>query len=272
MPRKVAIPVLGVAALLVVVMLLRRRGSQGATAATPGEPGGFTGAIGGGGYTTPSLGEIITSTPVNPWQNARERLEFEKEQFDYNITQRKESERQREFEIRFEEERSTLDKFLELLPFQFETQRQREASLAAGYQADTARAGAEAEFFRTAEAAQKVITRHTETKKKVECPPGMHLVVTPESGATCQPLGGGGFNPATIIRGVGNFLEGFIGGAVGVAPSLGAGAAQYGAAQIGIIPGGTSSRARPGTPGINPEPRDAYPYAGSTIPQYGGLA
>lgn len=270
MPRKVAIPVLAVAAIVVVYFLVFRRKTGGG--AIPrmepeeGGGGGFFGGGGGGG--SPSLGQIVSAPPMNPWEEAMERLGFEREQFQYNIEQRRESERQKEFDIAFEEKRSTLDKFLELLPFQFETQREREAAEQAGFRAEQSRAGAEAAFFRTEEAAQNVIERSVRSKKKVECPKGEHLVVTPE-GTRCQPLGGGGFNLKTVFSGIGNIAEGLFTGAAAAAPGIGYGAARYGAAQAGIF--GASSRRGKQTEDTR-DTREPYQFTGDPSQLYGGLA
>ena len=96
--------------------------------------------------------------------------------------------------------------------------------------------GLEQEQFRTAQAAQEVVTRSVKGKKKVECPKGMHLVVLPDGSAACQEKGGGGFNIKTIFSGIGDIAEGLFSGAAAAAPGIGYGAAQYGAVQAGLAP------------------------------------
>lgn len=279
MPRKVAIPVLGISVVVVAYVLLRRGSGAGNIPRAQPESGGDTGAIGGGGGGGGGFPSVTNAPPTNPVQEALDRLLFEREQFGYNIEQRKESERQREFEIGFEEQRSTLDKFLELLPFQLETQKQAEEARQAGYQAEEARGGYLEALFGRQAAEEAVIERSVKGKKKVECPPGMHLVVTPEGGAVCQPLGGGGFNFKTIFAGAGNALEAVTKGVTdvitgagrGAARGVEAGAEQYARTYVGGI---GSKRPAVGTPGISPKPLDAIPYqfSGSTEPSYPGLA
>lgn len=272
MPRKVAIPVLGVAVIAVVYVVIRGRSQGGSVPRMGTEDGGNTGVIGGGGGGG-YIGGVEQTAPVNPIQEALDRLFFEREQFGYNIEQRKEGERQKEFEIAYEEKRSTLDKFLELLPFQLETQKSFEEAQQAGYQTERARAGYFEEAFETARAGEEVVQRSIAGKKKVECPVGMHFVVTADGGGACQPLGGGGFNLKTIFSGIGNIAEGIFKGAANAAPGVGAGALQGLAGQYIPGLGQKKPKAPLATPGINPEPFDATPYrfSGSTELSYPGL-
>lgn len=278
MPRKVAIPVLGVALVAVVYVVIRSRSQGGAIPRAQPEQGGNTGAIGGGGGG--SVGGVYDAAPVNPIQQRLDQLYLERENFAYNVQQRQEDERQANYEIQHQEQQSTLDAFLSVLPNQIETQKSREAANQAGYQADVARAGYAEEAFNTARAGEEVVQRSIAGKSKVECPVGMHFVVNAEGGGQCQPLGGGGFSFKTLFSGIGNIAEGLLSGAASAAPGIGAGAAQVAARQAGLIPG--IRRPSASTPPINPRTNggtDAsfealhspFSFTGSTSPQYPGI-
>jgi hypothetical protein len=122
--------------------------------------------------------------------------------------------------------------------------------------------GYEQEAFKTAQAAQEVVTRSVEGKKKVECPVGMHLVVGADGIPQCQQKGGGGFNLSTVFGGIGQIAQGLFSGAAAAAPGIGYGAANaaatYGLGQAGLNPS-MPKRANQGfTPPIAPQ---GAPYA-----------
>jgi len=124
------------------------------------------------------------------------------------------------------------------------------------------RLGYEQEAYRTAQAGQEVLGRSIKGKKKVECPKGQHLVVLADGSAACQEKGGGGFSFKTVFSGIGDIAEGLFGGAAAAAPGIGYAAAQYGAAQAGIVPG-VQRRSR----GRSQAPAPSYhpPFAPSPV-------
>jgi hypothetical protein len=135
--------------------------------------------------------------------------------------------------------------------------------------------GYEQEAYRTAQAAQEVVTRSVQGKKKVECPKGQHLVVGADGTPMCQDKGGGGFNLSTVFGGIGQIANGLFSGAAAAAPGIGYGAAQaaagYGLGQAGIPvygsnnpqyapPQQTQRRTAPGfTPPFMPQQPGASP-------------
>jgi len=127
--------------------------------------------------------------------------------------------------------------------------------------------GYEQEAYRTAQAAQEVVTRSVKGKSKVECPKGMHLVVGADGTPACQEKGGGGFSLKTVFEGIGNIAEGLFTGAAAAAPGIGYGAANaaasYGLSQAGIPnPSGyNQTQARSTLPG-SPSPYYTPPIAG----------
>lgn len=222
--------VLGViAAGVAVVVFVRSRGGAGEPAfaapeAAP-EGGGFSGG-GGGGFAIPA-----PSAPMaDNYNTALEGIQLDAARFQLDQARREAGEQARQFDLAYSVNQAWAD--LQRNLFGLETQ------------VGGARAGYEMEQYRTAQAAQEVVTRHTKTKKKVECPPGEHLVVTPEGGAHCQAKGGGGFSLKTAFTGAGNVVRGIFQGAAAAAPGIGYGAAQYGAAQAGILPGQQQRRPR----------------------------
>lgn len=259
MPRKVAIPVLAVAALAVVYVVLRGRQAAGVQRA-PAQPEQSPGGGGsGGGY--------VTAQPApNPTGDLLERLGYEREKFRLDVEGHKETERQAGAQLGYREQKSTLDAFLQLLPYQLQTQQEAQRTGQAGERLQQARLGTaqagerlQVARFGTAQAGEELVARSVKKKKKVECPKGQHLVVLADGSAQCQDKGGHGFNFATITQGIGEFATGVWRGAASAAPGIGAAAAEYGAAQAGIVPGRTSGRPGVSTPGINPRPSDATP-------------
>ncbi len=205
MPRKVAIPVLGVAVIAVVYVVIRSRSQGGAIPRPVPESGGDTGAIGGGGgggYT----GGVVNAPPADPLQEKLDRLYFEEENFKYNVSQRQEQERQANYEIQHEEQRSTLDAFLAILPNQIQTQKSREAANQAGYQADIARAGEEASYSNRAAALQNLVTGYIQAGKiKPECGKNESSYLDPNTGEwRCKPSGKSGAKSA--VEAVGGAL------------------------------------------------------------------
>lgn len=202
MPRKVAIPVLGIAVIAVVYVVLRSRSQGGSTqASAPEQAGGTTGGGGGGGGY---VGGYQDAAPVNPLQEKLDRLYFEKEQFGYNIQQRQEGERQANWEIQHQEQQSSLDTFRQLLPFQLETQKAYESAQQAAYGADTARAGEEAAYSNRGAALQNQVTGYIQKGQiKPECGKNESSYLDPNTGEwRCKASGKSG------VKSVGDQLAG----------------------------------------------------------------
>lgn len=105
--------------------------------------------------------------------------------------------------------------------------------------------------FNTARIAEGRLSEAAKTAK-MQCPVGMHLVNTPEEGLHCQQKGGGGFSFKTVFSGIGDIARNFLQGAASAAGPIGAGAAQYGAAQAGILPSAGRQGAQGGYPSYTP--------------------
>jgi len=205
----------GLAALIVVYYVIRSR-SGGEGAAVGGDlGGGFSGGVGG-------------SAPVsyNPGAPDSGGDAYQQQLNDLDIQARQEALREQKgmYELQQEQNKQQLGLWGAQQSLLFEGARQ-EQQFQLGY---------EQEAYRTAQAAQEVVTRSVKGKKKVECPVGQHLVVLADGTPACQDKGGGGLSFGTIFGGVGNILEGLFSGAAAAAPGIGYGAANAVAANAGI--------------------------------------
>jgi len=239
--------ILGViAAGVAVVVYVRSRGSVDTGGAVPQAPPD-EGVGGGGGGGIPVAAP--SADAGDNYNTALKQVQLDAAKFGLDQERMEAVERQRQYDLSAE-----LQKGYNNLQLALFGQQQQVGESQARYAS---------EYYRTAEAAQDVITRSVQGKKQVECPPGQHLVVTPKGGASCQAKGGGGFSFKTVFTGAGDVLRGIFQGAAAAAPGIGYGAAQYGAAQAGVLPGGRpvaprqapSGTAGPGyTPAISPVP------------------
>ena len=231
----------GLIALIVVYYVIRSRGG-GAGVSAGGESFGGGGGIGGSSPVSYAPGAPDTAGDA-----------YAKQLNDLDIQMGQEALREQKamFELQQEQGKQQLGLWGAQQSLLFEGAR-REQEISLGY---------EQEQFRTAQAAQEVVTRSVKGKKKVECPPGMHLVVGADGIPACQQKGGGGFSFSTIFSGIGNIAEGLFSGAAAAAPGIGYGAAQA-AAGYGLNRAGVTQQPQrqPGyyTPPIAPP---GAPYA-----------
>lgn len=234
----------GLAALIAVYYVIKSRGGGGGAAA-----GGDTGGFGAGAGP---------SSPVsyNPGAPDTSGDAYQQQLNDLDVQARKEQLRQAQasFDLQQETGKQQLGLWGAQQGLLFEGVK-REQEFQLGY---------EKSAYETAQAAQDVVTRSVKGKKKVECPVGQHLVVSADGTPTCQQKGGGGFNFSTLTGGIADFVGGFFQGAAAAAPGIGYGAAQYGAAQVGVIPGRQPATPRY-TPPIAPQ-RAPIPYNPKTNP------
>jgi hypothetical protein len=208
----------GLVALIVIYYVMRSRSGAGG-----GAVGGDTGPLGGG---------IGGSSPVsyNPGAPDSSGDAYQKQLNDLDIQARQEALREQQgmYELQQETGKQQLGLWGAQQGLIYEGAK-REQEFQLGY---------EQEAFRTAQAAQEVVTRSVKGKKRVECPPGMHLTVGADGTPSCQQKGGGGFSFSTIFGGIGNIVEGLFSGAAAAAPGIGYGAANaaagYGMGQAGI--------------------------------------
>lgn len=233
----------GGAVLLVVILMLRRGGAE-AVPVPVQEPTMMAGG-GGGGASTPT-------SPIGELADA-----YTSQLNDLALEEKRESLRQRTamFELQKEQAGILANLFVDTERDRAATERSRyalEREVYAGQEASARRINAAAGDF------------------PIKCPPDHHPVNMPGVGVTCRPLGNSdgsrGFNP---LRQVGQVLGGFLTGVAAAAPGIGAGAANYAAANTGLIPGQAGGRSAPQrqvgeweyigvrsgewtTPGINP--------------------
>jgi len=211
----------GLVALIVVYYVMRARGGAGADAAA-----GDT--VGGGGFG----GGISGSSPVsyNPGAPDSGGDAYQQQLNDLDIQARQEA--LKEQKAMFTLQQDTASKQLGYMAAQ------NDLYLQGARQEQEYQLGYEKEAYRTAQAAQEVVTRSVQGKKKVECPKGQHLVVGADGTPMCQDKGGSGFSLKTIFGGIGDIAEGLFSGAAAAAPGIGYGAANaaasYGLGQAGI--------------------------------------
>lgn len=228
--------------LLVIVMMMRRRSSGQAGGAITPVPG-YGGMAGGG---APSVSPSVSGS------DAEGTDEYARQLQDLTLKEREAafSQRQKMFELQYEQEG--------ILSRLFTGVAESEAAL-------------EREQLEAERKAAAVISERAEDLP-VKCPPGMHPVNMPGVGVTCRQLGdeggGRGFNP---IRQIGAVLEGILTGAAFAAPTIGYGAAQYGAVQAGILPPPRSRTQRQPRPSRGEtEPATPYRLSGYAAPGEGG--
>jgi hypothetical protein len=235
----------GLVALIVVYYAMRAKGGGGG-----GAVGGDQG-LGGGGISGSSPVSYAPGAPDTSGDAYQQQLN------DLDIQARQEAlnEQRAMFELQQEQGKQELGLWGAQQNLLFEGAR-KEQQIQLGY---------EQAQYETAQAAQDVVTRSVKGKKKVECPPGMHLVVGADGTPSCQEKGGGGFSLKTIFGGLGNIAEGLFSGAAAAAPGIGYGAANaaagYGLGQAGLTRTGYGMP-RAATPNYTPPiaPGNA-PYA-----------
>jgi hypothetical protein len=220
--------VLGViAAGVAVVVYVRSRGGtaapEGAALPAPADFGG-----GGGGYAVPAP----SSGAADSYNAELQNVQLEAAKFGLEQQKQEAAEQKRQFDLA--DELTAAYNQMQAALFGQQTQ------------VGAAQAAYAEEQYRTAQAAQEVVTRSVKGKKKVECPVGEHLVVLADGTPACQAKGGGGFNFSTIFSGIGQIATGLFQGAAAAAPGIGYGAANAYAAPY------TGGPRRPYTPPIAP--------------------
>lgn len=204
----------GLAVLIVVYYVIKSRGGGGGAAAG-GDLTGLGGGIGGSSPVSYAPGAPDTAGDA-----------YAKQLNDLDIQARQEAlnEQRAMFQLQQEEGKQQLGLWGAQQNLLFEGAK-KEQEFQLGY---------EKSQYETAQAAQDVVTRSVKGKKKVECPVGQHLVVLADGTPQCQQKGGGS-GPGEWISQVGQVLTGLLSGGVAAAPGIGYAAAQYGAAQAGVI-------------------------------------
>lgn len=199
----------GLVALIIVYYVIKSRGGGGGAAAG-GDTGLGGGAIGGSSPVSYAPGAPDTSG---------DRYQQQLNDLDVQAKQEQLSEQKAMFELQNEQNKQQLGLWGAQQSLLFQgAQKEQEFQL-----------GLEQEQYRTAQAAQEVVTRSVKGKKKVECPKGQHLVVDASGIPQCQEKGGAGFNPLAWVR---DIAVGVVGGVEKAAPDIGYAATEY---EIGKI-------------------------------------
>lgn len=225
----------GLVALIVVYYVMKSR--SGAGAAAVGGDLGSGGPLSGGG--------IGGSSPVSYAPGAPDSSgdAYQKQLNDLDIQAR--TEQLNEQKAMFNLQQGQASQQLDFLG------KQNALALQGAQQEQQYQLGYEQEAYKTAQAAQEVVTRSVQGKKKVECPVGQHLVVLADGTPQCQQKGGGGFNFSTLTGGIAGIVGGLLGGAAAAAPGIGYGAANAWAAGAGL-PSGYAPQGSVATGGYAP--------------------